>query len=388
MLDDLDEDKAIAEANRLVGAKPAKEIANSLPPVVTLLSPPDGDTFSADSLTVRYTVRSPSGLPVPRSERSWTAVPCPERRPKASVPSAASAGRRTKHHAHGLAPAGYHPFPRRPARATSKARAAIVRLKFQGVPRPVPKGSLYAVVVGVGRFKDPSVPALRWPAKDASDFAAALQRQQGRLYQKVEVHLLPDEVADSASIIDALEWLGDRVRESDVGVVFLSGHGVTSQKGDYFFVPYNAEMVSQAGGPLPKRSTSVPDTEIGNALKQLLGNAVFFFDTCHAGQAAMGGGIDYNKLINTIAGSANAFVLASSTGTELSKEDDSLQHGIFTEALLEGLAGKGNHYKAGIVTIGELNLYVGHRVTELTGDSQHPVELRPRAARDIDFAMP
>ena len=204
----------------------------------------------------------------------------------------------------------------------------------------------------------------------------------------MEVKLLPDEVADNTSIIDALEWLGDRVRESDVGVVFLSGHGVTSQKGDYFFVPYNAEMVSQAGGRLPKRSTSVPDTEIGNALKQLLGNAVFFFDTCHAGQAAMGGGIDYNKLINTIAGSANAFVLASSTGTELSKEDDALQHGIFTEALLEGLAGKGNHYKAGIVTIGELNLYVGHRVTELTGDLQHPVELRPRPTRDIDFAMP
>ena len=45
----------------------------------------------------------------------------------------------------------------------------------------------------------------------------------------------------------------------------------------------------------------------------------------------------------------------------------SLQHGIFTQALLEGLAGKGpNHYKAGIVTIGELDLYVEHRVTELT----------------------
>ena len=45
-------------------AKPAKDIANSLLPVVTLLSPADGDIFSADSLTVRYTVRSPSGLPV------------------------------------------------------------------------------------------------------------------------------------------------------------------------------------------------------------------------------------------------------------------------------------------------------------------------------------
>ena len=387
VLDDLDEDKAIAEANRLVGVKPAEEIANSLPPVVTLLSPPEGGTFSADSLTVRYTVRSPSGLQVSKVGAFVDGRPLPGATAKGFSPFSRSEDAEQSITLTGL-PQRDIALSLVASAGDLESTAASVRLKYQGLPRPVPKGSLYAVVVGVGRFKDPSVPALRWPAKDASDFAAALQRQQGRLYQNVEVHLLPDEVADRTSIIDALEWLGDRVRESDVGVVFLSGHGVTSQKGDYFFVPYNAEMVSQAGGRLPKRSTSVPDTEIGNALKQLLGNAVFFFDTCHAGQAAMGGGIDYNKLINTIGGSANAFVLASSTGTELSKEDNSLQHGIFTEALLEGLDGKGNHYKAGIVTIGELNLYVGHRVTELTGDSQHPVELKPRAARDIDFAMP
>ena len=36
ILDDLDEDKAIAEANRLINAKPAKDIENRLPPVVVL----------------------------------------------------------------------------------------------------------------------------------------------------------------------------------------------------------------------------------------------------------------------------------------------------------------------------------------------------------------
>ena len=387
VLDDLDEDKAIAEANRLAGAQPAKEIGNSLPPVVTMLSPPEGGTFSADSLTVSYTLRSPSGFKVSEVRALVDGRPLAGGADKGFIPVSKTADTQQSITLTGL--------PQRDITLSLVGRAgdlestaAIIHLKYQGVPRPVPKGSLYAVVVGVGKFKDPSMPGLRWPAKDASDFAVALRRQEGRLYQKVEVKLLSDEVANNASIIDALEWLGERVRESDVGVLFLSGHGVTNQKGDYFFVPYNAEMVSQAGVTFPKRSTSVPDTEIGNALKQLLGNAVFFFDTCEAGQAAMGGGIDYNKLINTISGSANAFVLASSTGTELSREDDALQHGIFTEALLEGLAGKGYHYKAGIVTIGELNLYVGHRVPELTGDSQHPVELKPRAARDIDFAMP
>jgi WD40 repeat protein len=385
ILDDLDEDKAIAEANRLAGTKPAEEVKKILPPVITILSPTEGNTFSGRQLTVSYSVRSPSGLPlknvralidgrpvragdvqmkgfVPESEQSSLTVEVPDRDFELSLVAEAE---------------GAQP-----------STPAIIHLKFKGLTRPVPKGSLYAVVVGVGKFKDPSVPALRWPAKDARDFAAALERQEGRLYQKVDVRLLPDEVADSTSIIKALEWLDRKVGEGDVGVVFLSGHGVTDPRGNYYFVSYNAEMESAAGVTLPTRTTSVPDTEIGHALAQLIGNALFFFDTCEAGQAAMGGGINYNKLINTIAGSANAVVLASSTRSETSKEIDALQHGAFTQALLEGLAGAADYDRKGIVTIDGLNLYVKNRVTELTGGVQHPVDLKPRATSNFAFAVP
>ena len=58
----------------------------------------------------------------------------------------------------------------------------------------------------------------------------------------------------------------------------------------------------------------------------------------------------------------------------------------FTFALLEGLSGKGLHYTRGIVTIDELNLYVKERVKELTGGLQHPVDLKPKEARNIPFA--
>ena len=117
---------------------------------------------------------------------------------------------------------------------------------------------------------------------------------------------------------------------------------------------------------------------------------MFFFDTCHSGNATGVSfrGLDYNKLINEISGSANAIVLASSTGSELSLESDEWQHGAFTKALLEGIAGKGLHYDPGIVTIDELNLYVKTRVKELTEGLQHPVDVKPKEARDIPFVMP
>jgi uncharacterized caspase-like protein len=187
-----------------------------------------------------------------------------------------------------------------------------------------------------------------------------------------------------------MTWLQRQVSQGDVGVLFLAGHGVTDPSGDYYYVPHNARIETVAGLPLPTRGSSVPDTEIAHTLKRLAGNAIFFFDTCHSGKAAgiSFRGLDYNKLINEIAGSANAIVLASSTGSEASLESEKWQHGAFTMALLEGIAGKGLHYDPGIVTIDELNIYVKRRVKELTEGLQHPVDLKPKEARDIPFAMP
>ena len=396
VLDDLDEDKAIAEANRLAGAKPVEQIAKKLPPVITILSPGEGGAFSSDSLSIRYSLRSPSGLAISELTALVDGRPLAALEPPSGV-------RDTSDTEVTLPLTG---LPRRDLMLSLVARGgglestpATIRLKYQSAPQRAPADSaaqstsiisLYALVVGVGKFKDKSINGLEWAGKDARDFAAALKRQEGRLYRKVDVKLLADEDADNGSILDGLTWLQRQVSQGDVGVLFLAGHGVTDPSGDYYYVPYNARIETVAGLPLPTRGSSVPDTEISHTLKQLAGNALFFFDTCHSGKASGVAfrGLDYNKLINEISGSANAIVLASSTGSESSLESAEWQHGAFTKALLEGIEGKGLHYTPGIVTIDELNLYVKERVKELTEGLQHPVDLKPKEARDIPFAMP
>ena len=81
ILDELDEDAAIAKANQLVGAKPAIDIANSLPPVVTLLSPAEGELFSGGQsqrpLHLAHTLR-PASLGG-RSARGRPSPPRPNR---------------------------------------------------------------------------------------------------------------------------------------------------------------------------------------------------------------------------------------------------------------------------------------------------------------------
>ena len=391
VLDDLDEDTAIAEANRLANARPAEDIAKTLPPVVTILSPTEGAEFAGDSLTIEYALRSPSGLAVTEVSALVDGRPLPGAVARGFMPVNLTSEATARMKLTGL--------PQRDLTLSLVARAgdrestaSSVKLKFKGAPAAAaPTVSLYALVVGVGTFKDKTINGLEWAGKDARDFAAALKRQEGRLYRKVEVKLLAEEDADNASIIDGLTWLGRQVGQGDVGVVFLSGHGVTDQRGNYYFVPHNARIEDVAGVRLPTRASSVPDSEIRQTLRDLAGNALFFFDTCHAGGAAgvsFKGDVDTNRFINEIAQSANAIVLASSTSGELSQERSDWRNGAFTKALLEGMAGKGLHYTPGVVTVDELSLYVKERVKELTGGLQHPVDLKPKEARNIAFAMP
>jgi WD40 repeat protein len=385
VLDDLDEDKAIAEANRLTGAKPAPDIHKTLPPVITILSPQDGGNISGNSLSLRYSVRSPSGLPVSEVIALIDGRPLPDGADKGLVPVSVSDATERIMTLRGLPPRDFA--------LSLIARSGdidsvpfVIQLKYQGPPASGgPKGSLYIFAVGADTFEDNHVRSLNWAGKDARDFAAALKAQEGRQYGKVEVNLLTGKEAVNGKIIDGLVWLKRQVKPGDVGVVFLSGHGVTDPTGDYYFVPYNAKIEMVNGKPQPERSSSIPDTEFSHALQNLSGNALFFFDTCHAG-SAVSGVLDYNKLINKISDTASAVVFASSTGAEESQERDEWQQGAFTKALLEGLAGAADYDKDGVITINELILYVGKRVIELTRDMQHTVEIKPRQTRNFSVA--
>ena len=254
VLDDLDEDKAIAEANRLTGAqaKPAPEIAKRLPPVINILSPAEGSAFASDSLAVGYGLRSPSNLPI------TGLVALADGRPLFGMKGHLTASA-TEDSESELLLAG---LPKRDFTLSLAALAgevesvpASVHLKYRGAaPEPgTPQEgaktvSLYALVVGVAKFKDPAVNKLAWAAKDARDFAAALKKQT-RLYRKIEVKLLTDEDADNGSIIDGLSWLQRLVGQGDVGVVFLAGHGATSDSGEYYLCALQCEARRHARRP-------------------------------------------------------------------------------------------------------------------------------------------
>ena len=101
------------------------------------------------------------------------------------------------------------------------------------------------------------------------------------------------------------------------------------------------------------------------------------------------GATDINATVSELSSTENGVVtFASSTGRQLSQENDSWHNGAFTKALLEGLpsagrAGQADIAHKGVITTATLDLWLAERVKELTGGSQSPVMSRPLTIPDF-----
>ena len=403
ILDDLDEDTAInaanAEANRRTRFD---DLRAALPPIVEVLAPSDGDRFSDPLLTISFSVRSPSGQPVTAVDVLIDGRP---------VETARGLDRATFN----VSAAGLQsltiPVPKRDfdlaliartARSTGEASrrrlvyasatqqtAPVTTAPQSPSPSEALKPKLYALLVGVSDYAKADL-KLAYAAKDATDMAVALTRQNGGLYRDVEIRTLTDAQATSDGIRDGFGWLEKEVTARDVAVVFLAGHGVTDLQQRFWYLPVNAD-------PGNLRSTSIPTSDFEDVLRALPGKVLMFIDACHAGRGiertrlvTRGGnaGADITMLVNELTSTENGVVMfASSTGRELSMEHPDWQNGAFTKAVVEGLAGKADYNKDGAISIKELDLYISERVKELTEKRQHPVARKPDTIPDYPIAV-
>jgi WD40 repeat protein len=376
----LDEDKAIRQANEAARLEERTEaLIVRLPPVVRIMSPAEGSTFSGRTIDIGYTLRSPSGLKVDRIDVLLDGRPVTE------------AGRDTALVETGSLSVG---LPPRDVEIALIARAgdltsepARLRLKWAGqTVADIIKPNLYAVVVGVSDYVEPAF-ALNYAAKDASVFADLVARQQGGIYGSTEVRLLTDREATRPNIMEALQWLERQVTSRDVGVVFLAGHGITDERLTYWFMPADAT-------PQTVRLTAVSQDDVRRTLQNLAGKALLFLDTCYSGQLMADGVltrglVDINSVINEFSSAENGVVaFSSSTGRQLSQESTAWGHGAFTKALVEGIGdGQADLLGNGTITLSELDAFVVNRVKTLTGGIQHPVMARPPTIPDFPIAV-
>lgn len=353
----------ISESLRLA----KEDIKEQLPPVITLLSPEDGSDFSDNNLVLRYSIRRPSNEPVTAIKVLVDGRPIENTKGLQRLPP------ETKSRLQITVPKRNVEVSVIVENKYAASEPATVRLHWQGARATVTKPTLYVLAIGVGKFDNPSIPPLKYAHQDALDLVELLKGQKNKgLYDEIQIKLLEESRKDE--ILEGLKWINKQTTQEDVAIVAISGHGYNDEKGDYYFIPRDID-------PNNIQSTAVPYQNIKETMSTLLGKALFFIDTCYAGNV-MGkhrGVADINRVANDLSSSENGvIVFTASTGTQKSLENPRWKNGAFTEALLEGLKGRADYIKDRKISTKELDLYLSERVMELTNGRQTPTTAIPQ----------
>ena len=107
--------------------------------------------------------------------------------------------------------------------------------KFELASHPIPKPTIYSVIVGVAQYPTAEkVNSQNYPRDDARAMKGFLQSPQGGLVKEENIKLLLDQYATKEAILDVLRTSAARAKEHDVLIFYFSGHGEENS-----FIPYD-----------------------------------------------------------------------------------------------------------------------------------------------------
>lgn len=231
-------------------------------------------------------------------------------------------------------------------------------------------GDLYALIVGVSKYRHPDIAKLKLADKDARDLAAFLGTQR-ELFRKIHLKLLVNEQATQQEVNKQLLQELRLAGKNDTVVLFFAGHGADdpNKPGDFFFFAHDSD---------PKSPEATAINMSGSRFMERLDSkrVLLIADACHSGGFA-----SYKtrstepalqKFMRQMKESEGRLVLSASRGDEVAIEKTEMRNGIFTHYLLEGLKGAADSNGDGVIAVQELYNYVYEKTKDKTRGIQHP----------------
>jgi uncharacterized caspase-like protein len=263
-----------------------------------------------------------------------------------------------------------------------------------------PAGSVrekWALVIGIGKFRDPSIPVLHYTAADANGFAQALLNANVGRFKPQNVAVLTDYQATTKNIREKLNWLARTAQPDDLVVIYVATHGSSRDldtAGVNYVITADTEITPKGGANRDKTSdtdkdidhdalfaTALPMVDIANTVASRVHaqRVAVFLDTCFSGAAAGSGGtkqvsaaLPFRSVsaatLDRMSEGAGRVILAASQENQESLESASLGHGYFTYYLLQAL-----QQSKGMETMGKMFLYVRDQVAARAKQQQVPV---------------
>jgi len=249
--------------------------------------------------------------------------------------------------------------------------------------RPV----LRVLAVGISQYDDASFKdGVKFAARDAEDLISGLHKGARDAYAGVDpVVLNRRENTTLARIESEIKALVRRAKPEDVVIIYLAGHG-KAVEGDYHFIPadfvYDSDQAYKRGATLSHQNLEAMLVNLG------AGKRLLILDTCGSGAAiAARPGGEEKDAIARLMRSTGRYILAAASPQGKALEDGEKGHGIYSYALMEGLAGGADPKNTGRIEVDELASYVARRVPQLTeryGYLQRPM----RSASGESFWLP
>jgi WD40 repeat protein/uncharacterized caspase-like protein len=286
------------------------------------------------------------------------------------------------------------------------------------------KPELYAIVGGVADYVDGHLHLL-YSAKDAEDFAAALEIGAAKFLGRDKVHLrllttqkvekpfmgVDSQVlsAEKDSFRKVFAEFAGKAKPNDLLIVYLSGHGVatklnndpTKPGGDtYLYLTreaYTTEPTALANKEI-RTATTISGDELLKWIKDIAPfSKALVLDTCAAGAAVeslTGKRSDPEETVRVRAiehlkDTTGFFILMGSAGDRVSYEATPYRQGLLTYSLLEAFKGAKLH-DGGYANVGQLFEYSQDRVPSIARSldlSQQPRFLAPEVGSPFDFAL-
>ncbi len=231
--------------------------------------------------------------------------------------------------------------------------------------QPVVKGDLYLLAIGINHFSRMPTSSLSFAVNDAQKLAERFKAEAGRTFRRVHVRTITDNSPikpTKRAIMDQLSFF-KAAGPYDTAILFLASHGFSDSAGNYYMVPCDGTFADIRRIVKPRSRGVVPvgevDSLIGwrvffDILRAIPGKRLLMVDTCHS--QAIAGNFDMYALAKRSASSSFALMTASKDN-EASQEFPAIKHGLFTYALLKGLAGEGDRDRDRQIVLSELYRY-------------------------------
>jgi len=236
--------------------------------------------------------------------------------------------------------------------------------------------NIYAVVIGINNYEDKNIPNLKFAYPDAESIYKNLTDP---LYGKISnnhAFLLKNSKANFKNIRYFIgELLPILSSEEDMVIIYYAGHGSLESSQNYmekFIVPYDAK-------PELLRTSAISISELHRLLNSIKCKyMIFFMDCCFntkpGGRTfqvskSLGQPELNNRFLEVLTTDVKGrIIITACDANEVALELKDIRHGLFTYYLNEGLKGKADRDKDGIVSVHELYDYVFEKVSNHASD--------------------